>query len=311
LEIQEEQKVFTTTEVLYNTETAYWEVVLAEEQIRLAEQIKRQLDALYADLNNQYKAGIIYKNDVLRAKVQQNQNELSLTRARDALTFSKQKLAQIAGLPDSDGFTIADSVIGIFNMAQNNWDLEETFTRRSEIKILQKSIESEKIAKEILKADLRPSINLGLDGFAAWGKQGINPSNNSNLIVSYYGVLSLSFPIFDGGRKRQKIKEQQHRIAAEEYQLKERQEQVSLEVQQAYLQLNQSVKHIDLSRLSIEQAEENLRLSYDRLKAGTIAGKDVLDAETIWQQAHSNMIEAKVEYRINEAVLRKVLGELK
>jgi outer membrane protein len=311
LEIQEEQKSLTSAEVLYNTETAYWGVVLAGEQIRLAEQIRKQLGVLYTDLDNQYKAGIIYKNDVLRVKVQQNQNELKLTQAMDALTLSKQNLAQITGLPDSSDFTIADSVDGIFSRVQNNTDIQETFTRRPEINIIQKSIEFEKITKEILKADLKPYLNLGLNGLAAWGKQGINPSNNSNFIASYFGLLNLNFNLFDGGRNRQKIQEQQYRIAAEEYRLKERKERIALEVQQAYLLLNQSEKRIALNRLSLEQAVENLRLSFDRLKAGTIVGKDVLDAQTIWQQAYSNVIEAKVEYRINEAAFRKATGELK
>ncbi len=310
LEIQEEQKQFTTSEVLYQTEVGYWEIVLAGEQIKLAEQNRKQLDSLYTDLDNRYKAGIIYKNDVLHAKVEQYQNELRLTQAHDALTLAKQRLAQITGLAEGTDFVIADSVAGTFNTLENSGDIQTTFTRRSELQILQKSIESEKIAEELLKAALRPSLNLGLDGLAALGKQGINPSNNSNFIASYYGVVNLNFPLFDGGRKRQKIQEQQYRIAAEEYQLKERQEQVSLEVQQAYLQLNQSVKRIELCRLSLVQADENLRLSNDRLKAGTIAGKDVVDAQTIWQQAHSTIIEARIEYRIHEAALRKALGEL-
>jgi outer membrane protein len=311
LEIRQEQKLLTTAEVLYNTETAYWEVVLAGEQIRLAEQISKQLNVLFTDLDNQYKAGIIYKNDVLRVKVQQNQNELRLTQAMDALTLSKQNLAQITGFPDSNDFNIIDSVSGIFSSVQNNTDIQDTYARRPEIKILQKSIESEKITKEIIKAEMKPSLNLGIDGVAAVGKQGINPSSNSNFIASYFGILNLSIPLFDGGRNRQKIQEQQFHIAAEEYQLKERKERIALEVQQAYLLLNQSEKRIALNRLSLEQAVENLRLSYDRLKAGTIVGKDVLDAQTIWQEAYSNIIEARVEYRINEAALRKATGELK
>lgn len=128
-------------------------------------------------------------------------------------------------------------------------------------------------------------------------------------MASYFGLLNLNFNLFDGGRNRQKIQEQQYRIAAQEYQLKERKERIALEVQQAYLLLNQSEKRIALNRLSLEQAVENLRLSFDRLNAGTIVGKDVLDAQTIWQQAYSNIIEAKVEYRINEAYLKKALGE--
>ena len=66
-----------------------------------------------------------------------------------------------------------------------------------------------------------------------------------------------------------------------------------------------------LSGYIVEQAEENLRLSNDRLKAGTITGKDVLDAQTLWQQAYSDIIDAKIQYRINEARYRKAIGVLK
>jgi outer membrane protein TolC len=49
-------------------------------------------------------------------------------------------------------------------------------------------------------------------------------------------------------------------------------------------------------------------LSNDRLKAGTITGQDVLEAQTIWQQAFSNIIDAKAAYRIDEAKLYRALG---
>src|SRR5882762_6894612 len=85
--IQTERKTLTTSDVLYNTEVTYWQVVSAKEQIKLAEQSQRQLTALVTDINNQYTAGLTYKNDLLRARVQQNQNELSLRQAKDALTL--------------------------------------------------------------------------------------------------------------------------------------------------------------------------------------------------------------------------------
>jgi outer membrane protein TolC len=83
-----------------------------------------------------------------------------------------------------------------------------------------------------------------------------------------------------------------------------------VQVQQSILQVNQSARSVKLAELSLIQAEENLRLSKDRLKAGTIVGKDVLDAQTIWQQAYSNVIESKVGYKIAETNLKRTLGEL-
>jgi len=80
-------------------------------------------------------------------------------------------------------------------------------------------------------------------------------------------------------------------------------------VLQVYLDLNESAKRIELSGASLQQANENLWLSNDRMKAGTITGKDVLEAQSIGQQACTDIIDAKVGYRINEARLRKALGQ--
>ena len=63
--------------------------------------------------------------------------------------------------------------------------------------------------------------------------------------------------------------------------------------------------------LSVDQASENLKLATDRFQAGTIVAKDVQEAQVIWQQAYSNLIDAKVEYKINEVLYRKSIGELK
>lgn len=306
--VEEEQKVLTTSEILFNTDKAYWQVVSAGEKIKLAEQYRKQLDVLFSDLNNQYVAGITYKNDVLRIKVQQNQNELNLVKARDALTLAKLSLAQITGLQDSIDFTISDVVSGSFTPLLADTARQAAGANRAELRILQHNISSARIQENLLKADSRPSVNLGLNGVTAFGKKGINPTNSNNFMATYYSMLSVNVPVFDWGKRKQKVKEQQYKITAQEYQLKEQEELISIEVRQAYLLLNQSARRIELSGASLEQAEENLRLSTDRLKAGTITGKDVLEAQTLWQQAYSDMIDAKVEYKTNEAALRKALG---
>ena len=86
---------------------------------------------------------------------------------------------------------------------------------------------------------------------------------------------------------------------------------IDLEVQNAYLQLNQSAKKIRLSVLSVDQASENLKLANDRFEAGTIVPKDVQEAQVIWQEAYSDLIDAKVEYKVNEVLYKKSIGELK
>ena len=55
--------------------------------------------------------------------------------------------------------------------------------------------------------------------------------------------------------------------------------------------------------------EQNLRLNEDRFEAGTVIGKDVLEAQVLWQQAYSGVIDAKAMYKISEANYKKVVGE--
>lgn len=309
VEIAEGQKALTMAEVLLSTESAYWQMVASKEKIRLAEQYARQLDGLYQELNNAYTAGLTYKNDLLQVKVQQNDNKLNLIRTSDAWILARLNLAQITGLSDSIDFILPDSVLGDFNQETLHSSMEEIAGGRPEIKVLEKSLEAEQIQKKILKADFKPTIGLSAGGVAGFGKQGINLGNpSSNAFASYYGLVQVNLPLLDWGQRKQKVKQQEHNITAQQYQLQETKERISLEVQQAYLQLNESAKRIELSGASLEQAEENLRLSNDRLKAGTITGQDVLEAQTIWQQAYSNIIDAKTAYRISEANLRKALG---
>ena len=309
VEIYEQQKALTETEVLLNVEKAYWQIASVNEKIILANRFKVLLESLENDLSNSYNAGMIYKNDLLRVRVQRNENELNLAKANDGLILSKMNLAQIIGIPGDANIVISDSVTGSFQAIAGD-SLVNAADSRVEIVLLRKSLEAQELQKKLLHADFKPTVGLLAGGFAGVGKK-MNFTTGGNTIASYFGMVSVNIPILDWGQKASKVKEQTYRINARQSQIEETKELLSLEVQDAYMKLNQSARKIQLSNASVMQAEENLRLSNDRFKAGTITGQDVLEAQTLWQQANSNIIDAKVEYKINEAAYRKATGNIK
>jgi outer membrane protein TolC len=307
VEIYESQKQLTQSEVLLNVDKAYWQIVSVNEKIKLANRFKNLLESLDKELSNAFNAGMIYKNDLLRVQVQRNETELNISKATDGLVMAKLKLAQIVGLKSSENFMVSDSVSGMFQAMLAD-SLGQAADHRIELQILKKALEAEELQKKMLLADFKPTVALLAGGFAGVGKK-MNIETGGNTMASYFGLLSVNIPIWDWGLKASKVKEQSFKIGARQLELEETKELLSLEVQQAYLQLNQAARKIDLSGASLAQAEENLRLSNDRFKAGTITGQDVLEAQTLWQQANSNIIDAKIEYRISEAVYRKAVGE--
>lgn len=308
VEIQEERKNVATADLLVDVEKAYWQVVQVNEKLILAQRFKEMLLSLHHDLKNAFDAGLIYKNDMLRVAVTLNEAELNITKANDGLVMAKLNLAQIMGNPGSTQFALSDSVTGDF-VEMTSIDYVSA-DQRPEIRALTKGIEAEELQRKMLQADRMPVFGVAVTGMGVTGKR-VNLENGNDHMTTYYGLASLSFPIFEWGKKTNKVKEQTFRIAAQQQRLEDTRQLIDLEVQNAYLQLNQSAKKVRLSVLSLEQANENLKLANDRFTVGTIVGKDVQEAQVLWEQAYSTLIDAKVDYRINEVLYRKAIGELK
>lgn len=309
VEIYQSQKTMTQTEVLLAVEKGYWQIVQAKEKVSLAEKYREMLKSLRQDLKNSVDAGLTYKNDLLRSEVNLNQAELNIIKANDALVLSKLTFSQIIGQHGETNFAVTDEINGDFTSISEIHN-PSVADNRPEIDMLKKAIEVEKIKTKIIKAEVKPQIGLSFSGFSSYGES-INFSNGNNDLTSYYSTISISMPVFDWGKNRKKVKEQNFKIQSKQAELEEQKELIDIEVQNAYLQLNQSVKRINLSTISLQQADENLRLANDRYKVGTIIGKDVLEAQVIWQEAYSNTIDAKVEYKVNVANYKKAIGELK
>ncbi|MCE7040117.1 TolC family protein [Dyadobacter sp. CY312] len=309
VEIQEKQKALTETEVLLNVDKAYWQIVNVNEKIKLANKFKALLESLDKELTNSFDAGMIYKNDLLRVQVQRNETELNIVKASDGLFLAKMNLAQIIGAPADSDLTPGDSVIGSFESLPSQ-SFESAVETRPEIELLKNVLQAQELQKKMLQADFKPTVGVLAGGFVGFGKK-MNIETGGNTMASYFGMLSVNIPIWDWGQKASKVKEQGFKIRAQQVQMEETKELLSLEIRNAYLQLNQAAKRIQLSGASLQQAEENLRLSNDRFKAGTVTGQDVLEAQTLWAQANSNIIDAQIEYKVSEAVYKKAIGENK
>ncbi|TJZ53705.1 TolC family protein [Sphingobacterium olei] len=306
VDLQSAQKALTEDEVLLNVVKAYWQVVSAKEKNVLAKEYIRLLNALHTTLKNSFDAGLIYKNDLLKVDVQRNEADLNLTRAEDGLTMAKLNLAQITGQQNTD-YDVNDDVSVAYTLVSEAD--RSSIEKRPEVAMLNKAVEIQELQTELLKGNRRPTIGLSANGIAAFGKQ-INFGNGNNNLQAFVGLVSVNVPIFDWGGRKQKVKEQQFKTDAQRLELEETKELLGLEVKNAWLQLRQSVKRIELMERSLQQAMENLRLNQDRFNAGTVLGEDVLEAQVLWQQANSNLIDAKVEYRVNEVILKKAMGEL-
>lgn len=301
------QKTLTNNEVLLDVETTYWQIINVKGKIDLATKSNAMLSQLLKDLNNSYNAGIIYKNDVLRVQVQLNQAQLNLSKAKDALTILNLKMAQLIGSKETE-FTIEDAEIEI-NAIESQISQENAIANRPEIKIIEKAVSIEELKSKLLEADRKPTVAMNVSGLYGLGK-GINFATGDNNFSSYYAMLSVKVPVFDWGGRKQKVKEQDYKVEAQKFELEQTQELVAIEIANAKLDMLRAKERIEITQKSLAQADENLRLNNDRFDAGTVIGKDVLEAQVMWQTAFSDVIDAKAVFKISEANYKKATSSL-
>jgi len=308
VDLYSSQKELTEAEVLLDVETAFWRIINVNAKIDLAIKYKELLSALLQDLTNSFEAGLIYKNDVLQVQVQLNQAELDLIKANDNLSILKLQMAQLIGLEDSN-FKVIDTFDNSIGLNEKV-NTDEAITKRPEIKMLNDQVEIENLQAKVLEADRKPTVSFNLSGLYGVGDE-INFTDASNDFATYFGVLSVNIPVFDWGGRKNKVKEQEFKSKAKELELQDTQELILIQIENAYLELQQAIKRVEITEKSLEQADENLRLQQDRFDAGTVIGKDVLEAQVLWQKAYSEVIDAKAIEQISEANYKKSIGDIK
>ena len=123
--------------------------------------------------------------------------------------------------------------------------------------------------------------------------------------------MAINVPIFHWNDRGHTLKAARSEQRVAELKMDEAKELIGLQVQQAIFQLNESIKKVEMAQVNLKQAEENLKVSRDAFEAGRQKTSDVLEAQAMWQNAYSELIDARMEYRLNVVNLKRVTGSLK
>ena len=88
-------------------------------------------------------------------------------------------------------------------------------------------------------------------------------------------------------------------------------EKIELQLEQCRFKLKEAGKRLQMATKNLSSADENLRCANVGFREGVMEATDVMAAQTVWQQAQSQKIDAEVEVKLAQVALRKALGTLK
>ena len=282
----------TATEVIQKTDQAYALVVKAKEMKTVADAYHAVLTELKNNVESAYKHGLKPQNDVLKVQVKLNESELGIRKAENALRLATMNLCHLIGKP----LTTQVHVSGDFPEIEKDLEVQVLdITRRPEYGILDKQVA---IARQQVK--LNRSELLGLE------------LNNKNFLddASFSVLLNVSIPLFHFGERSNKVRAAKAKLEQTRLQQQNLNEQMLLELTQAANNLDEAKLESELADRSLQQAEENRRVSKSQYEVGLETLSDHLEAQALWQQAYETKVDARFQLYLNYVAYLKAAGTL-
>ena len=309
-ELAEQKHRAGEQEVILNTDEAYWQIVSLASKKRLAESYVQLLQRMDSDVTKMIKTGVATRANALTVSVKLNEVEMALTKVDNGLSLARMLLCQLCGLPLDTQFTLEDENKELSSTAGGNsaFDMSTALSRRPDLRSLE-------LAADIYDKKIKLARSENLPQLALVGNYLLtNPSVFNGFEKKFKGMfnigVTLSAPLFRWGEGRNKVRAAKAQAAAARYQLDEAREKVELQVNQASFRVTEANKAFARAVKNCERAEENLRTASVGFKAGVIPTSDMLEAQTAWVSAQSEMVDAAIDVRLTQVYLQKSLGTL-
>lgn len=296
-------------ETIYAVDEAYWRVVSVSKKKALAEQYYKLLCLLESDVKEALDKGLVTQADLLKVTTKRGDAEVKKLQAENGLTLSQMALAQICGLPLNTAFVLDESQLSETTLPADSVNTEAAVANRAEIQLMEQAEQVAKANAKLMAAGLQPNI------VASAGYIYTNPNVESGFSSDWKGNgfftagVVVNVPIAHADDIL-RYKAAKHAANAMELKTEETRELLTLQTTQANQKLTEAQQKIALARLTQNNAAEVLRMAQESYDAGMITASELMQAQTAWLAAASDLVDAEVEAKTTETQLRKYLGKL-
>ncbi|WP_085536182.1 TolC family protein [Massilibacteroides vaginae] len=309
-ELAESMNNLKLQEVIYKTDETYWQVISLVNKKKLADSYVTLLQKMDSDVTEMINEGVATKADGLSVKVRLNEAEMAQTKVDNGLALSRMLLAQLCGLPMHEQLALNDETLVDLPMndAFQEGNVNEAFLNRLELKSLDLATRIYKKKEAIVMADMLPNVALMANYLVT------NPNSFNGFKNEFGGMfnvgVALKVPLsgwWEGTHKRNAARAE---TTIKRLELENAREKIELEVNQSIYKLNEANKKLTASMRNKERADENLRHADLGFNEGVIPTLNLMEAQTAWMSAGSDLIDAQIEVKLTKVYLMKSMGKL-
>lgn len=292
-------------EVIANLIAAYSNLYKAKEALTIVNENLKQSKQRVADMSNLEQNGLLARNDLLKAQLQQSNIELSVLEAENNWKITYINMNLMLGLPEE---TELEPDANSFAATDDNKTFEEWQTlaleNRKDLSALSMRSKAANAGIQAAKGEYYPSLAL-TGGYIAANVPGLLTLTNA--LNAGVGVKYSPSSLWKAPAKIAAAKAQKHQADIGRDIMSDA---VRLQTAEAYQKYLLTKKKTDVYAKAMEQANENYRIVKNKYDNSLATTTDLLDADVAQLQAKLNVAFAKADVMVAYKKLQQTAGIL-
>ena len=324
--VSEQQRRKTRMQIIADVDNAYYTLISVRSKVQMLEAYARQMQGLYDKVQLAVNVQMATENDLLRVSTKQNEVSYQLQKARNGEQLCGLALANLIGSDFEQTIIPTDTVFNSqstplsYREGAGVGPLSEDITSRPDLHLLQLQVKAKELLVKKSRSNYLPTLAL-IGGYSYHDnlklKSELNLPTGAALSHTHtfsggspYALLALKLPVFHWGAELKKVKKAKLDLSDSQLQLQQLERSMRVEVRQAVQNVTATQLMVETATVGTQQADENLRVMQQKYDNQLCTLTDLLDAQSQWQQARSNLIEAQAQLKIYETEYLRVTGRL-
>ena len=299
----------TKIDVVVNVSKAYYATLVTKQQIALLDESVLRLEQSYKDAYTKYQGGIVDKTDYMRALIALNNVKADRNQAQELLKARYAALKEQMGYPTGANLNLEynDSQTAPEALVDTTYFVH--YDNRIEFQLLQTQKRLQEDNLNYSKWNFFPSLS-AYGGYTINYQNSLaNPLFNQSYPYSFVG-LQLSFPLFQGGKRLQQIRQASLQVDRFDYDLFSLTNNINTQYAGALANYKSSLNNYKVLTENLQFAQDVYQTIQLQYKAGTKSYLEFITAETDLRTAQVNRTNALYQLLISRLDVQKALGTI-
>ena len=286
--------------VVRDTRKAYYQILLAQKLVEANRQGLEVIQANYTNIQAQYRVGAAAEYDLLRAEVQLANTEPLVISAENGYQLAVNALKNLLAIPLDQPVVIAGEL--------SYEELPAEVAKQAEAQALavnpaikQLSLQEQMLDRNISIEKAGNFPTLYAVGSYIWQSQDNTfKFGNYNWANTVNAGVSLSYPLFDGFRTRNRVQQAKVERNKVRYNRLKMEEGLRVQIQAGALRMAEARQRMSGQEKTIEQAQKAVRIAQTRFKSGVGTQLELLDAQVAMTRSQTNYAQALYDYLVSK-----------